>query len=51
MTDDTRIKFQFSFNQKNMELAMTQPLYLYTEINAGIPNFCTENKWSRDRDV
>lgn len=44
MADDTRIKFQLSFNQKNLELAMTQPLYLYTEINAGIPNFCTENK-------
>lgn len=31
MADDTRIKFQLSFNQKNLELAMTQPLYLYTE--------------------
>lgn len=27
MADDTRIKFQLSFNQKNLELAMTQPLY------------------------
>ena len=44
MADDTRIKFQLSFNQKNLELAMTQPLYLYTELNAGIPIFCTENK-------
>ena len=42
MADDTRIKFQLSFNQKNLELAMTQPLYLYTELNAGIPIFCTE---------
>lgn len=44
MADDTRIKFQLSFNQKNLELAMTQPLYLHTELNAGIPIFCTENK-------
>lgn len=51
MADDTRIKFQLSFNQKNLKLAMTQPLYLYTELNAGIPIFCTEYKWSRDRDV
>ena len=44
MADDTWIKFWLSFDQKNLELAMTQPLYLYTEPNAGIPIVCSENK-------
>lgn len=51
IVDDTWIWFQLSLDKKKLELAMTQPLYLCTEPKAGIPIFCTENKWSRDRDI